>query len=167
MLTALWTHRLPFIQPASPAELAATLIAHAVDELEENPNTEVVIVDFCSGGGGPIPTVERIVNARRREVYAKPLRFLLSDLHPHVEAWKVAAARSRHIGYIPESLDAANASEDAIMRACRPAPHSPDAGSSWKDVRVLRLFCLSFHHFDDQLARKILEDTMETADGFA
>ena len=32
---------------------------------------------------------------------------------------------------------------------------------------VFRLFSLAFHHFDDELAIKILEDTLKTSKGFA
>ena len=31
----------------------------------------------------------------------------------------------------------------------------------------MRLYCLSFHHFNDEMARKVLESTMDTADAFA
>jgi len=35
------------------------------------------------------------------------------------------------------------------------------------DASIFRLFCLAFHHFDDQLARKVLQSTLDTSDGFA
>lgn len=35
------------------------------------------------------------------------------------------------------------------------------------DGRVFRLFNCSFHHFDDETAKQILQSTMETSDGFA
>lgn len=43
---------------------------------------------------------------------------------------------------------------------------SPD-GEFASDTKVFRLYCLSFHHFDDKMAKKVLQSTMETADGFA
>lgn len=154
MLTNFWTRRFPFIQTATPAELAATVVADAVSDLEKTQTSEVVIVDFCSGGGGPIATIERVLNTRRKRHGAKPLRFVLTDLYPHVEAWRALKAESPHIDYIAKSVDACNAPPEVVT------------GGS-EQSRVFRLFCLSFHHFDDQLARRILDDSMAKSDGFA
>lgn len=52
MLTAQWTHRLPFIQQQSPAELAASLIIRTLDKYEDLEDTKFSVIDFCSGGGG-------------------------------------------------------------------------------------------------------------------
>ncbi len=160
ILTLFWTHRLPFVQPRSPAELAAEVVLAAVEDLERE-GSEIVVVDFCSGGGGPIQAIERLVNARRRRRDARQLRFVLSDLHPHVQAWKRAAAQSRYLSYVPTSVDATAASQEDLVRVLRGhAPLSPEP-------HVFRLFCLSFHHFDDPLASRILQDAMANADGFA
>ena len=35
------------------------------------------------------------------------------------------------------------------------------------NTRVFRLYCLSFHHFNDTAAKRVLESTLTTADGFA
>jgi hypothetical protein len=40
-------------------------------------------------------------------------------------------------------------------------------GSSDDKKRIFRLFNLSFHHFDDESAIKLLKNTMETSDGVA
>ena len=154
MLTHFWTHSLPVIQRASPAELAASVIADAVEDLESRGASEIVVVDYCSGGGGPVPTIERLLNAGRRREGAKPIRFVMTDLHPHVEAWRLAARESPHLDYVADSVDAAN------------APSRVTADGSDR-VRDFRLFCLSFHHFDDQMARRILRDTMAKSDGIA
>ena len=57
-----------------------------------------------------------------------------------------------------ESVDATNAPRDLLDRA-----------GLWEgqDKKVMRLFSLAFHHFDDELAGNILKNTVETADGFA
>lgn len=52
MLAAEWTHRLPIIQQTSPAEMAATLIVKALDEIKDVEGSKLTVVDFCSGGGG-------------------------------------------------------------------------------------------------------------------
>ena len=82
---------------------------------------------------------------------------VLSDLKPHLSAWEPLAKKSENLSYIPQGVDAANC---------------PAAQSLLKDVpgvngkKVMRLFSLAFHHFDDDLAANILENTIETSDGF-
>lgn len=83
-----------------------------------------------------------------------PVQFILTDLHPHVENWRQAAAQSPNIRYEAESVDATHAPRGLIERV--------RAGGN----KVFRLFNLAFHHFDDPLAREILKDTLETSDGF-
>ncbi|KAI9832443.1 MAG: hypothetical protein M1826_001767 [Phylliscum demangeonii] len=163
MLTILWTHRMPYIQPVPVAEMAASLVSSVVDQLEEGHRCEMAVLDLCSGAGGPTPTIERLVNARRMASQAAgdsktpPVQFVLSDLRPHVEAWRSLAGKSEHLDYIPRSVDAANVPADII---------SNQAGDGSVATRQIRILCLSFHHFDDRLARRVLRDTMEKADGF-
>lgn len=82
---------------------------------------------------------------------------VLSDLKPHLGAWEPLAKKSENLSYIRQGVDAANC---------------PAAESLLKDIpgverkKVMRLFSLAFHHFDDDLAAKILENTIETSDGF-
>lgn len=52
MLTAQWTHQLPFVQKAAPAELAAGLIRIFLDEFPDIDTERYFIIDFCSGAGG-------------------------------------------------------------------------------------------------------------------
>lgn len=51
-LTAAWVHKLPLLQKASPAELAANLIIRTLDEMPDLDNIKLSLVDFCSGAGG-------------------------------------------------------------------------------------------------------------------
>jgi len=41
------------------------------------------------------------------------------------------------------------------------------AGYASNGHKVFRIFCLSFHHFDDEAARRVLKSTLETSDAFA
>ncbi|TKA65064.1 hypothetical protein B0A49_06000 [Cryomyces minteri] len=138
MLTAQWTHRLPFLQSITPAERAAALILRTLGQIEDLEELKFTIIDFCSGGGGPVPTIERLVNQERASQGEKPIPFLLSDIHPHLDAWITASSRSAHLSFAYTS-----------------------------DTRVFRLYCLAFHHFPDALARKTLASTLATSDGFA
>lgn len=62
MLTAEWTHKLPFIQSTSPAKRAAALIIRTLDRMPEVEKGKFSIVDFCSGGGGACPLPPLTIN---------------------------------------------------------------------------------------------------------
>jgi hypothetical protein len=79
------------------------------------------------------------------------VKFVLTDIHPHIPEWTEAAKLSKNLSFISEPVDAANA----------PAHLMRNDGK-----KLFRLYNLSFHHFDDNLASSILRNTLETADGF-
>jgi hypothetical protein len=146
-LTKLWVTKLVFAS-AAPANLAAELLASRIEDVED-----LVVVDFGSGGGGPIPQIAHIVNASRKENGLSVVPFLMTDLAPHIEAWKTAVKEypDSGLGYLNQSVDAANPPESLISQDGR---------------NIFRVFCLAFHHFDDELAKKIMHSTLETANGF-
>lgn len=151
-------------------------------------------MDFCAGAGGPTPAIEGEVNGLVRRMRTKPsgqgdllanndgtdeekktgagggVDFVLTDIHPHLAAWERASARSSHLKYVARSVDAANAPRDLLdwvvegAAATTTTTTVTGAGSSRK---IFRLFNLAFHHFDDELARKIMANTLETSEGFA
>lgn len=148
-----WRTRQPIIQTVSPARLVAQTLSAAL-----GPRiSDYVYVDFASGAGGPTPYIERILNKQLRDEGKDEVKMVLSDLKPHLSAWEPLAKKSENLSYVPQGVDAANC---------------PAAQSLLKDVpgvegkKVMRLFSLAFHHFDDDLAAKILENTIETSDGF-
>jgi hypothetical protein len=76
------------------------------------------------------------------------MTIILSDIHPHLPSWtRLAASSAGALSYMPEPLNALQ------------------TPSSLKKDRHLRTFCLSFHHFVEKSARRILEDAMTTAEG--
>lgn len=173
-LTLCWTFRAPVLQKASPAQIvASTLYQNLSDDV-----TEYTYVDFCAGAGGPTPFIEKDLNAQlsssiseesstngegsngltpRSPRTAKPVtgkgdvKFILTDIHPHIPDWTEAAKRSKNLSFVSESVDAAN------------APASLNGNGEQK---IFRLYNLAFHHFDDTLGSAILKNTLETADGF-
>ena len=152
-LTLVWKTRAPILQKQSPAELVASTLSRVLGDSV----SDYAYVDFASGAGGPTPLMERALN---REIAARnddteTVKFVLTDLKPHPEAWKRLAKKSENLGYIGEGVDAANAPKDL---------HRGVEGVQNK--KVMRLFSLAFHHFDDELAARILDNTAETADGF-
>ncbi len=164
MLAAQWTHRVPLLQHVSPAHIAANLVIEALEKIEREDSSKFTVVDFCSGGGGPTPVIEKLVNAKRAKRGQKAISFVLTDLHPHLDEWMVASTRSPHLSFIPQPVDATNPPASA-MNATSHTSNSPSDCSSTS--RIFRLYCLSFHHFDDKLAQKTMASTLETSDGFA
>ncbi|OQO12992.1 hypothetical protein B0A48_02456 [Cryoendolithus antarcticus] len=164
-LTTQWTTRLPYLQTVPPATHAAKLVAELLTSLTSTSGPNWKVIDFCSGSGGPTPFIELTVNDARRRAGHKEVDFLLSDLYPSLDAWILHASRSENLTFIPNSVNAANPPFAAI------SPTTPgdkklakEAGFVHDDAKVMRLFCLAFHHFDDEIARKVLKSTMETSD---
>ena len=136
------------IQAQSPANLAADLLIRELgDDLPS-----YTYVDFCAGGGGPTPAIERVINTNLNCHGLDPVDFVLTDLHPNVEAWEKIAKRNDHVTYEAQSVDASKA---------------PSVLARVGSKKTMRLFNLAFHHFDDPLAKDILRNTVETSHGLA
>jgi hypothetical protein len=162
-LTQLWNSKIPYIQPVSPARMVSRLLeAHLGDRLSDH-----VIIDFCAGGGGPTPSIERYINKdikqqQKQQKQGKgPVQFVLTDLHPHIENWTMAASRSPNVHFSPDPVDASDAPADLLSNHL-----NTTAPFSVQEKKRFRLFNLAFHHFDDALARRILANTIQTSDGF-
>lgn len=123
------------------------------------------VIDFCSGGGGPTPFIEQYVNRQRRRASSELVPFQLSDLYPNIDAWIEHAAHSDNLTFIPQPVDATNPPFAAI--SCT-TPGDKKAAAEQGFVhdgrKVLRLFCLSFHHFDDEGARRVMKSSLDTSD---
>jgi hypothetical protein len=104
------------------------------------------------------------VNQKRRELGQPPIPFLLTDLRPHLGAWMKVCANSENLNFIPQSVDATDPPIAVISETSNAQSENRRFSSH---TRVFRLYCLSFHHFSDDLARKVLKSTLDTADGFA
>lgn len=150
-------------------------------------------MDFCAGAGGPTPAIEAEVNGLLRRMKSKPTKlggglanggthheeketgvdFVLTDIHPHLTAWRCASARSPRLRYVAKSVDAADAPRDLLdwvvegEATTGAGGGGAGGGSGSRRKKIFRLFNLAFHHFDDELAREILRNTLETSEGFA
>lgn len=152
-LTLGWINKFPIIQPTCPAALVARILSSVLGPRV----SEYVYVDFASGAGGPTPYIEGFLNTELREKGEGDVKFVLTDISPHVAAWTAIAKKSENISYVGQSVDATNApSTETLLKDV------PGA----KNKRVMRLFSLAFHHFDDDLAADVLENTTQTSDGF-
>lgn len=57
MLSFAWVSRFPVLQRESPAEGCVGVL----DNLIKKISGKVSVVDFCSGGGGPIASIEKLL----------------------------------------------------------------------------------------------------------
>jgi hypothetical protein len=156
-----WVTRIPILQKHSPAELAASIIDKALVIAGSEMN-DFIVVDFCSGAGGPVPAIAKLVNKRQTQAGHRPIKFHMTDIKPHVSSWDKLARESASLGYISEPVDATNP-----PRSVTSARAYENDGDSHHPRRTFHLFCLAFHHFDDDMARNVLRSTMLTAHGFA
>ncbi|KAF5641946.1 uncharacterized protein FTJAE_3861 [Fusarium tjaetaba] len=147
-LTRAWLSNTP-LQSQSPASLSAQVL---IKQLNKSL-PDYTYIDFCAGGGGPTPSIARTVNAHLQSQGSDPVRFILTDLHPNVEAWEQVAQKNPLLTYERNSVDASSAPEYLVKRE--------------DGTKPFRLFNLAFHHFDDDLAKDILRDTVETSEGLA
>lgn len=92
---------------------------------------------------------------------SQPVHFVLTDLHPHIPNWSLAAAASPQIHYAPRSIDASASPPDLLSTVEPPLPSSPSS------PRTFRTFNLAFHHLPTPLATSVLADTLSTSSGFA
>ncbi|KAF2839562.1 hypothetical protein M501DRAFT_1010660 [Patellaria atrata CBS 101060] len=168
-LTFEWTHRIPIIQTKSPAQRASDLLLRTLNRVPELSNSKLTIIDFCSGGGGPVPVIENLVNSHL-EAHSRPaIPFSLSDLHPNIDSWMEHTSRSPNLSFIPNPVDAADPPLAAQSATSSSHPSSSNGPSSFQtpDTKILRLYCLAFHHLPNPVARAVLQSTLETADAFA
>lgn len=144
MLVLAWNLQLPLVQTASAAAHAGDILLAQLRKPEE-----YTFVDICAGAGGPTPTIEQRVN-ETLEASGKPAaKFLLTDLHPHVEQWQSLAKRRENISYISDPVDAADAK--ALTESGK---------------KECRIFSLGFHHLDDVVAKGVLRSAIKDADAF-
>jgi hypothetical protein len=96
------------------------------------------VLDLASGAGGPARIlVEEILRAGRT-----PPRFLLTDLHPHLESWE--EARAAHPGILDFVADPVDATRI-------PAPLARGRA---------RVIVNAFHHLPPDVARGLLADAV-------
>lgn len=170
--------QIPLLQISSPAQVVAHLLRTHLGPTLHSYN----FIDFCAGGGGPTPSIERHLNRRhapnrragkeangngghgKDQAQEPPLHFVLTDLCPHPDMWAQAAAQAASPGalsYVAESVDAADVPRELIRRYTGGDTAAGGGAGGGGGKKVFRLFNLAFHHFDDGLARRILRDTVE------
>ena len=106
----------------------------------------------------PEPTrTDTRLNQQLAQESKQEVDFVLSDISPHLSAWTAASKKSSNLHYISTSVDASAAPvKEKLLEEV----------TDTNNRGVMRLFSLAFHHFDDDLAKRILKNTIETSDGF-
>ena len=141
------TWRVSLSNRGSPAVQASKIL---LDQLGGPKNaTKYTFIDACAGSGGPTPLIEQRVNEQLRSAGLDSVKFVLTDLWPDIKSWKRITSRSENISYIEQPIDA--------IKGVR---------LSGPEGKECRMFNLSFHHFDDPAAERVLASAVESADAF-
>jgi hypothetical protein len=99
------------------------------------------IIDLCSGGGGPIEVIKKNIEQEA----GKKIRITLTDKYPNTNAYQFIKAKTNaEIDYDPRSVDAA---------AVPPG------------LTGFRTIFSGFHHFDDSLAKAVLQNAADNNAG--
>lgn len=108
------------------------------------------------------------MNYSRRMESKRPIPFKLSDLVPNIDAWVEASSRSDHLSFVPQPVDAAFP-PFSVISSTTPGDRkaAKEKGFVSNGSKIFRTFFLSFHHFDDDIAKKVLQSTLQTSDAFA
>ena len=125
-----------FASTCKPYAVVAEKLGKAIMQAEASE-----IVDLCSGAGMPLLTVHHELCRST----GRPLKILLTDKFPHVEAFRRLTT----------------ASEGAICGIETPV----DATNVPEELQGFRTLFSSFHHFDNDMARGILADAVEKHQG--
>lgn len=183
----------PLGQRESPALIASRILAAQLGDRAG----DYVFVDYCSGGGGPTPLIERHINAQRSGDSEK------QPQQQQVDANGPDRARTRSSA--KKSATASNKGQQSLVHfvltdlhphipnwalassrspQVHHAPFSVDASASPPDLlscvnpplpssssaapqKIFRTFHLAFHHLPDPLASAVLHDTLTTSHGLA
>lgn len=95
-----------------------------------------VLIDLCSGAGGPASHIGMELQRKGRDV-----KVVLTDLYPHLEAFDGAIAEAKGVV------------------SCRRTP--VDATAVPDDLRGFRTIFNAFHHFRQRQAKAILKDAVD------
>lgn len=98
-----------------------------------------LVVDLCSGGGGPVSECQVALESADLKV-----DFVLTDLYPNVPAFSYIADRNPRVDYVAEPVDALNC-----------------------DYEGFRTLFAAFHNFAPADARLLIQDAVNKNQGIA
>jgi hypothetical protein len=97
------------------------------------------VVDLCSGGTGPAIMVQQQMS--KQNYY---ITITLTDLYPNLRAFQNASATNGNVRYIETPVDATNTAQT---------------------LRGFRTIFNAFHHFNPDMAKKILANAVKNSEG--
>ncbi|RYY70985.1 MAG: class I SAM-dependent methyltransferase [Chitinophagaceae bacterium] len=110
-----------------------------IEAMKEAGSTH--ILDLCSGGGGPMQIIQRNLESK----LGQPVPVTLTDKFPNTAAFQFLADQAGNkISFIPTPVDAAE------------VPGK---------LTGFRTIFSGFHHFDDELAKKVLQNAVDNKAG--
>ncbi|KAH8082398.1 hypothetical protein HD553DRAFT_351293 [Filobasidium floriforme] len=208
MLTLAWTNRFPGLQRRAPAEMVVGVLERVLAEPREafkkggagkgkergdrgggDDLEGMTVVDFCSGAGGPIQTIERIMNPTGSLYYVEEGVDATDSPRDLVELGVGGGGRGRGEGgkRAEDSGGAISTNTSTSTSTTRrrtgntsnttttnknkndnedtPSYRHSDRRSKRQRQRHFRTFFLAFHHFDEDMAVRVLKDAMEGGDG--
>ena len=118
-----------------PFEALATRMAQVLKRTGDR-----TLVDLCSGAGGPLPQLTKLL----REKQGMEVKGVLTDLYPNPRAHERVGTEHPDIEFWPDPVDATS------------------VPSRLQGVRTM---FNSFHHFRPEVGRKILEDAARSRQG--
>jgi hypothetical protein len=123
---------------------------------------------------GPTPLIEKFVNAARARRNQQPIPFRLSDFYPNLDAWMPLSTQSANLSFIPQPVDAtdiAHAPAVVISKTCPLILSNVNGNTNNNNNnnghKTIHLYSLSFHHFNDRDATRIMKNTLLTSDALA
>jgi hypothetical protein len=143
MLAEVWGMRVRG-RKSSPADEACDIMIENIPD-----SSSFTFIDVGAGAGGPTPMMEPTLNEKFRAQGKSPVRFVLADLYPNLEAWKKIVKHSDYISYIEHPVDATKV-----------------AKYTEQGEKECRIFNQCFHHFDDPSASVVLRSAIESSDAF-
>ena len=117
--------------------------------------TDVTIVDACSGNGGPMPDALELLASKQKS--DRSIRLLLTDKRPPSRLVSDLSQSDSDIQYLDRSIDACLPLMDQID-----ADRRPDEKTSVADASsVVRTLVCGFHHLTPEQARLFLLDAQQ------
>ncbi len=108
------------------------------DLLSKNNNT---IIDLCSGSGGGLIYLNKEFKKKHDN-----LKIVMTDLYPNLDLFRYTCKKSANFSFIETPVDARKVPEN---------------------LRGLRTMFLSFHHFNPEDARNILQNSIDSGSDIA
>ena len=99
------------------------------------------IIDLCSGGGGGLLWLNTELKKSNPE-----LKIILTDYFPNISAFKYMEKQAPNFTFVNEAIDARNIPEN---------------------LKGLRTLFLSFHHFNPEDAKRILQNAVDSGSSIA